>query len=62
MHIRPFQLSDEAAVVDLWQRCDLNRPWNDPHKDIQRKLQVQPELFLVGEIDGKLVASAMAGY
>lgn len=62
MLIRPFQTSDEAAVVDLWQRCDLTRPWNDPHKDIQRKLQVQPELFLVGEIDGTLVASAMAGY
>ena len=62
MHIRPFRLADEAAVVDLWQRCDLTRPWNDPHKDIQRKLQVQPELFLVGEIDDKLVASAMAGY
>ncbi|MFH6601758.1 GNAT family acetyltransferase [Ectopseudomonas khazarica] len=62
MLIRPFQPSDETAVVDLWQRCDLTRPWNDPYKDIQRKLQVQPELFLVGEIDGTLVASAMAGY
>ncbi|UYP32149.1 GNAT family acetyltransferase [Pseudomonas sp. Z8(2022)] len=62
MLIRPFRLSDEAAVVDLWQRCDLTRPWNDPYKDIQRKLKVQPELFLVGEIDGELVASAMAGY
>lgn len=62
MLIRPFQPSDEAVVVDLWQRCDLTRPWNDPYKDIQRKLQVQPELFLVGEIDGTLVASAMAGY
>ena len=62
MHIRPFRLTDEAAIVDLWQRCDLVRPWNDPYKDIQRKLQVQPELFMVGEIDGRLVASAMAGY
>lgn len=62
MLIRPFQPTDEAAVVELWQRCDLTRPWNDPHKDIQRKLKVQPELFLVGEIDGQLVASAMAGY
>lgn len=62
MHIRPFQLADEAAVIDLWQRCELTRPWNDPHKDIQRKLQVQPELFLVGERNGRLVASAMAGY
>ncbi|VXD02188.1 Acetyltransferase YpeA [Pseudomonas sp. 8Z] len=62
MHIRPFQPADEAAIVALWQRCDLIRPWNDPYKDIQRKLKVQPELFLVGEREGQLVASAMAGY
>ena len=62
MLIRPFQLADEAAVIDLWRRCDLIRPLNDPFKDIQRKLAVQPELFLLGEIDGTLVASAMAGY
>lgn len=62
MHIRPFQPSDEAAVVDLWQRCELTRPWNDPHRDIQRKLGVQPELFLVGESDGRLIASVMAGF
>ncbi|WP_277374565.1 GNAT family acetyltransferase [Pseudomonas sp. AA-38] len=62
MLIRPFQLADQAAVIDLWRRCDLIRPWNDPYKDIQRKLAVQPELFLLGELDGALVASAMAGY
>jgi hypothetical protein len=49
MEIRPFQPSDEAAVVALWQECKLTRPWNDPHRDIARKLAVQPELFLVGE-------------
>ena len=42
MHIRPFRLTDETAVIALWQRCELTRPWNDPHKDIQRKLKVQP--------------------
>jgi ribosomal protein S18 acetylase RimI-like enzyme len=62
MQIRSYQTSDEAAVVALWQACGLTRPWNDPHKDIARKLQVQPELFLVGELDGQLIASAMAGY
>jgi len=41
--------------------CKLTRPWNDPHKDIARKLAVQPELFLVGVIDGA-VGSVMAGY
>lgn len=62
MHIRPFQPADEAVVIDLWQRCELTRPWNNPHQDIQRKLGVQPELFLLGEIDGKVVASVMAGF
>ena len=62
MHIRAYQGNDEAAVVELWRICELTRPWNDPHKDIARKLQVQPELFLVGQWQGQLIASAMFGY
>ena len=62
MKIRAFSLVDEASIIDLWRRCDLVRPWNDPHKDIRRKLTCQPELFLVGEISGELVASVMAGF
>lgn len=62
MKIRQFAPPDETAVIALWQRCELTRPWNDPQKDIRRKLTVQPELFLVGELDGALVATVMAGY
>jgi ribosomal protein S18 acetylase RimI-like enzyme len=62
LQIRPFREADEAQVVSLWQACGLTRPWNDPHKDIARKLQVQRELFLVAEEDGRIVASVMAGY
>lgn len=62
MKIRPFASNDEAAVIALWERCELTRPWNDPRKDIQRKLTVQPELFVVGELDGQIVATAMAGF
>jgi len=62
MHIRPFQIEDEAGVIALWRQCDLVRPWNDPHKDIQRKLAVRPDLFLVGLVADRLVATVMAGY
>ena len=62
MNIRPFVESDEASVIALWHACDLTRPWNDPHKDIARKLAVQRDLFLVGTQDGRVVASVMAGY
>jgi ribosomal protein S18 acetylase RimI-like enzyme len=60
--VRPFVEADEDSVVDLWDRCGLLRPWNDPRKDIARKLRVQRELLLVGEIGGRLVAVVMAGY
>jgi ribosomal protein S18 acetylase RimI-like enzyme len=62
LEIRPFRPADEAAVIALWQVAGLTRPWNDPHRDIARKLRVQPELFLVGEWNGSVVATAMAGY
>jgi ribosomal protein S18 acetylase RimI-like enzyme len=62
MEIRPFVKADSEAVIALWERCDLIRPWNDPRKDIARKLTVQPDLFLVGVLDGHVVAAVMAGY
>ncbi|MBK1780315.1 GNAT family acetyltransferase [Advenella sp. WQ 585] len=62
MKIRSFVQKDNDAVIRLWQECGLVRPWNDPQKDIERKLTTQPELFLVGEKDGAVVGSAMVGY
>jgi ribosomal protein S18 acetylase RimI-like enzyme len=62
LKIRAFELPDEAAVMELWQQCKLTRPWNDPKKDIQRKLTVQPHLFLVGILEQQVVSSIMAGY
>lgn len=62
MQIRPFDIYDESKVIALWDRCGLLRPWNDPHKDIRRKLAVRPEWFLVGVIGEEIVATAMVGY
>jgi ribosomal protein S18 acetylase RimI-like enzyme len=62
MEIRCFRPEDKPAVIALWQQCDLVRPWNDPHRDICRKLKVNPEWFLVGLVDGQVVATIMAGY
>ena len=41
MRIRAFERADEAAVVALWEECQLIRAWNDPRKDIARKLAVK---------------------
>ena len=62
MDIRQYKESDRSTIIELWKQCELLRPWNDPNKDIDRKMQFQPELFFVGELDSKIIASAMAGY
>ena len=52
----------QDAVVDLWRKCNLVVPQNDPVEDIQRKLVFQPDLFFVALLDGKVVGSIMVGY
>ena len=62
MEIREFKIQDEEEVISLWKECNLVVPWNDPKKDIQRKLKVDPELFLVGVTEKRIVATIMGGY
>jgi len=60
--IRLFQDSDRPDVIDLWHRCNLVVPQNDPQHDIDLKLKTQPDLFFVGTVSNKMVATVMAGY
>ena len=60
--IRPFTGADEETVIAVWRACGLTHPNNDPYKDIARKMKVAPEMFLVYELDGKIVGTVMAGY
>ena len=60
--IRPYQASDESAVIELWHHCNLVVPQNEPKKDIEMKLKVQAGLFFVGTVSGRIVATVMAGY
>jgi ribosomal protein S18 acetylase RimI-like enzyme len=62
LQIRPFRREDETAVIDLWVACNLLVPHNDPRKDILRKLEVNPEWFLIAELNTFLVATCMVGY
>lgn len=62
LEIRPLLPSDVEPVIALWRTSDLTRPWNDPARDIERKLAVDDDLLLVGTIDGCVVGTVMAGY
>lgn len=66
--VRAFERADTESVIALWTEAGLTRPWNDPRLDIERKLAVQPELFLVVEDERatrdapSIIGSVMAGY
>jgi ribosomal protein S18 acetylase RimI-like enzyme len=66
MNIKSYHPDNQQAVINLWQACDLVVSWNDPVKDIERKMRVDPDLFLIGELPGQLsgeiVATVMGGY
>ena len=54
--------SDVEAVVALWERCGLTRPWNDPRADIALARRGPNSAILVGRHGGGLVAAVMVGH
>jgi ribosomal protein S18 acetylase RimI-like enzyme len=63
LDIRAFEDRDEEEVRRLWlQAFPDDPPRNEPASVIRRKLECQRELFLVGESDGVIVATLLAGY
>jgi ribosomal protein S18 acetylase RimI-like enzyme len=73
VHVRSFAPGDRTRVARLWEACGLTRPWNNPYRDIDRKLERDAGLLLVGEAPasgaadgttttGRVVATVMAGY
>ncbi|WP_417683785.1 GNAT family acetyltransferase [Roseibium sp.] len=66
--IAPFEERFRRDVIELWGACGLIRPWNDPDKDVDRKLSDRNGGFFVVLApsheggDEVLIASVMAGY
>ena len=62
MRVRVFEAGDTSDVIELWSKCGLLRPWNDPQLDILRKQSVGADLFLVCELDSQIIGVVMGGY
>jgi hypothetical protein len=60
--ITAIEDADVPAVVALWERCALTRPWNDPAADIALARRGQNSTILLGREDDRIVASAMVGH
>jgi ribosomal protein S18 acetylase RimI-like enzyme len=59
---RVIEDRDVRSVIDLWKRCSLTRPWNDPVSDIALARRNQNATVMVREIDNKIIAAVMIGH
>jgi ribosomal protein S18 acetylase RimI-like enzyme len=60
--LRQYRPGDREALVWLWSLCGLIRPWNDPYRDIDRKLTWDAPNLVVLEDADELIGSVMVGY
>ena len=60
--ITEIEDADVSAVVSLWERCALTRPWNDPVADIALARKGPNSTILLGRENDRIVASAMVGH
>jgi GNAT superfamily N-acetyltransferase len=62
LSITPIEDADVTAIIALWQRCGLRRPWNDPAADIALARKVPNADVLAGRDAGRIVASVLVGH
>ncbi len=65
MQIRAFRYpQDYEAVVHLWQGMEkgIRLGASDAPQEIEKKLQRDPDLFLVAEEEGRIIGSVIGGF
>lgn len=63
LKIRTYRRSDFNCVDNLWRKIFPDEPaWNEPHRIINTKMQVQADLFFVATINEELVGTVIAGF
>jgi ribosomal protein S18 acetylase RimI-like enzyme len=62
LSIAAVEDADIPAMIALWQRCGLTRPWNDPAADIAMARRGPNAAVLAGRDGGSVVASVLVGH
>lgn len=60
--IREFRPEDYDAVAALWRSCGLSVGRSEQPEGIAKKLERDPDLFLVAERGGEIVAAVVGTY
>jgi ribosomal protein S18 acetylase RimI-like enzyme len=59
---REATLADKAAIIELWERCALTRPWNDASRDFDFAHSGPASAVIVLESDSVIIGAALVGH
>lgn len=62
MKIQKFTIEFYEEVVQLWRKSGISVGSSDSKIEIEKMLERNPTLFLIGKIDGKICAVVMGGF
>ncbi|MCH7485116.1 MAG: GNAT family N-acetyltransferase [Chloroflexi bacterium] len=60
--IREAAPADFEAIIEMWYRIDRHTELPDKAEYLQRFHDFSPDLFLVAEVDGRLVGTIIGGW
>jgi ribosomal protein S18 acetylase RimI-like enzyme len=62
MIIEKFAMNFYDKVIELWRKAGISVGSSDTKEELERMLQRNPHLFLIGKIDEKVISVVMGGF
>ncbi|MEE9376545.1 MAG: GNAT family N-acetyltransferase [Candidatus Lokiarchaeia archaeon] len=62
MKIEKFTIELYEEIVMLWRKAGINIGSSDTREELERVLQRNPNLFLIGKLDNKVIGVVIGGF
>ncbi|MFX1314075.1 MAG: GNAT family N-acetyltransferase [Promethearchaeota archaeon] len=62
MKIKKFTMDLYEDIIRLWKKAGINVSSSDTREELNRMLQRNPNLFLIGEFRNKIISVVMGGF
>jgi ribosomal protein S18 acetylase RimI-like enzyme len=62
MKIENYSMKSYDRVIELWKKAGISVGSSDTEDELEKMFQRNPELFLIGKEDEKLIAVVMGGF
>ena len=62
MIIEKFSMKNYEEVIELWRKAGISVGSTDTKEELERVVKQNPQLFLIGKIDEKIISVVMGGF